>query len=160
MTNAIIASHHRHHHLHCASDHSDTPYLPQQTMMMLATILVALLSLVVTAEKLEIKLEPAPAYHNATGCCGDDAIFFFSVLEPPSYGFCDAQTTIGPPPPEGHSFPQGTPAETVCGGTFFVNLALYDGIEFVFQAPEEKEIVMESDENNRLEFQFQVRREV
>jgi hypothetical protein len=69
------------------------------TMTMMSTKLpiaafTALLYIYMTAEKLELKLEPALEFHSATGCCGDDAIFFVSLVEPPSTNFCEKPVTI------------------------------------------------------------------
>lgn len=114
------------------------------TMMMFAKPAAAVFALLslgpLAAEKLVLK--PAPDFHSYTQYCGDDAILFLRVDEPPSTDFCEMQTTmLGQP--EGETDmqtmlgpPENEALEPVCGGTFFMNLALYDGLEFSFQAPE------------------------
>ena len=115
-----------------------------KAMMMFAKLVTALsfLFLGTTAEKFQLKLVPAPDFHLATGCCLDDPIFYMRVAD--STTMCENQTLPGREEPT-----------TVCIGSFFVNLGLYDGIEFSFQAPQEEEVFIQSDEHNRVEFQFQ-----
>jgi hypothetical protein len=106
---------------------------------------LALLFLSATAETLRLKLEPAPEFHNATGDSEGD-LLYVRLVEPPTEEFCEAPTNPNVP----------SDVTTVCGGTFSLNLALYDGMEISFEAPEGKEIVIQSDpETNRVEFEFQ-----
>ena len=116
---------------------------------MMFTSLVAALSFLflgTTAEKFQLKLVPAPDFHLATGKSLADfdgnPIFFFRVAD--STTVCENQTLPGREDPE-----------TFCGGSFSLNLGLYDGIEISFQAPEGKEIFIQSDEINRVQFEFQ-----
>jgi hypothetical protein len=115
--------------------------------MMFVTKLVAALSFLclgTSGEKFQLKLEPAPDFHLATDCCADEPIFYVRVAD--STTVCENQT-----------FPWQDEPETVCAGNFPLNLGLYDGMEITFQAPEGEEIIIQSDENNRVEFQFQAK---
>ena len=61
--------------------------------MMFVTKLVAALSflcLETTGEKFQLKLEPAPDFHLATGCCADEPIFYVRVAD--STTVCENQT--------------------------------------------------------------------
>jgi hypothetical protein len=123
--------------------------------MMFVTKLVAALSflcLETSGEKFQLKLEPAPDFHLATGCCADEPICYVRVAD--STTDCENRTLPGPP-----VLDPADPGETeiVCGGSFSMNLGLYDGIEITFQSPEGKEIFIQSDENKRVEFQFQAK---
>jgi hypothetical protein len=95
----------------------------------LATFLL-LLNLA-AAEKLSLKLEPALDFHAVLVDDDFDDLLLFRVVEPVgSEATCEEVTNQFDP----------TEMYTVCGGSFPLDLSMYDGIEISYEAPEGQEI--------------------
>lgn len=112
--------------------------------MMLFTA-IAFLVLPVATEKLRLKLEPALDFHEAFG--GFDDVLIFRIVQPEATNSCGNPSCFRPE--------SRNNCPIVCGGSFAVDLSMYDGIEISFEAPEGQEIRISSNQETfrvRVEF--------